>query len=252
MAAKTKKAGVKKRAPRIPTASQAKTKASEVEVLEGFQDLMTPTVVKQLSQVESVIGRLDRMTESKLADHIQEWASLASEFSRQAVHAGASALVYAWACGRLLKEAKENLGHGAFGKWRKEHVESAGVSERTSTRYMKLADQCSDVRGLLQWAPTLRQAYVGCGVLPPPPEQEKEEPDGDLSDKEKEQREKEKVEAEVQRKKEVLLESVSALQNRLHQAISLKEKLDSDEIRHLRLARTQIYAFFDQILGKKS
>lgn len=167
------------------------------------------------------------------------------------MQAGASALVYAWACGRLLNEAKENLGHGAFGKWRKEHVESAGVSEQTSTRYMKLAESCSDVRGLLQWAPTLRQAYVGCGVLPPPPERDKDETDDDLSAEEKQQKEKEKHEIEVQRKKEVLLTSVSVLQQRLHQGIDLKENLDAREIRQIRLARVQINSFFEQILGKK-
>lgn len=251
MAAKSRKVAAKKGPAKKSTASRAEAKASEVEVVEEMPDLMTPAVVKQLAEVESVIGQLDRMTEAKLAENIKGWASLAADFSRQAVHAGASALVYAWACGRLLNEAKANLGHGAFGKWRREHVESAGVSERTSTRYMKLAGSSSDVRGLLQWAATLRQAYVGCGVLPAPPEPEKDEADDNLAKEEKEQREKEKVEVEVQRKKEVLLTSVSELQQRLHQGIGIKKNLDPSEIRQLKLARTQIDSFFEQILGKK-
>jgi len=213
--------------------------------IEDVTDLMTTAVVKQIADVESVIGQIDRMTEAKLAENIEGWASLAAEFSRQAVHAGASALVYAWACGKLLNEAKENLGHGGFGKWRKEHVESAGVSERTSTRYMKLAESCADVRGLLQWAPTLRQAYVGCGVLPPPQERDKDEPEGESS-------EEERHEKDVRRKKEVLLASVSALQQRLHQGIGIKENLDASEVRQIKLARVQIDSFFDQILGKRS
>lgn len=166
------------------------------------------------------------------------------------MRAGSSALVYAWGCGTLLNRAKANLGHGAFGKWRREHLETAGISERTSTRYMKLAESCSDVRGLLQWAPTLRQAYVGCGVLPPPPERENEA-DDHLSDAKRQQKEKEEIEKEVHRKKELLLASVNALKQRLHQGIGIKKNLDAGEIRQLKLARNQIYAFFDQILGKK-
>ena len=252
MAVKTKKVASKRNLPSKSKPLRAEAKTSKVEVVEEMPDLMTPVVVKQLAEVESVIGRLDGMTEAKLAVNIAEWASLVADFSKQAVHAGASALVYAWACGRLLNETKANLGHGAFGKWRREHVESAGVSERTSTRYMKLAESCSDVRGLLQWAPTLRQAYVGCGVLPPPPERDKDEPDGDLSAEEKQQKENEEHEKEVQRKKEVLLTSVSELQQKLHQGISIREDLDEDEVRQLNLCRNQIVDFFDQILGKQS
>lgn len=251
MAVKSRKVAAKKISPKKSTPSRAVTKAFGAEVVAETPDLMPPEVLKQLSQVEAVIGRLDRMPEAKLADHIKDWAAQAAEFSNQAVRAGASALVYAWACGRLLNAAKEDLGHGAFGKWRREHLESAGISERTSTRYMKLAERCSDVKGLLQWAPTLKQAYVGCGVLPEPPKGEKDEQHGDESDEEKQQREKEEQEMEVRRKKEVLLASVSALQQRLHQGIGVKKNLDAGEIRQLKLARIQINSFFDQILGQK-
>jgi hypothetical protein len=50
----------------------------------------------------------------------------------------------------------------------------------------------------------------------------------------------------------VLLTSVSELQQKLHQGISIREDLDEDEVRQLNLCRNQIVDFFDQILGKQS
>lgn len=252
MTAKSKKVAVKKGVPKKSIASRAEAKASEVEVVAEVPDLMTAEVVKQLAQVEAAIGLFERVTEVTLAENIKGWAAQAADYSKQAVHAGASALVYAWGCGKLLNEAKGKLGHGAFGKWRKQHVESAGISERTSIRYMKLAESCPDVRGLLQWAPTLRQAYVGCGVLPPPPERDKDEAEDNLSEEEKKQKEKEEHGKEVLRKKEVLLTSVSELQQKLRQGMSIKGDLGQGELRQLKLARTEIVKFFDQLLGNKS
>lgn len=68
MAAKSKKAAVKKvpRGKRAP--SRGEIKASELDVAADVPDLMTSTVVKQLAQVESVIGQLDLMTDRKLAE----------------------------------------------------------------------------------------------------------------------------------------------------------------------------------------
>jgi len=259
MAAKSKKVAVKKqpagKAPKNKVSakkSAARESKAKVVAVEVVPELMHPEVVEQLAQVEGVIDGLKTMPDTDLIESIRDWATRAAGFSRQAVQVGASALVYAWACGKLLNAAKEKLGHGAFGKWRKTHVESAGISERTSIRYMKLAESCSDVRGLLQWAPTLRQAYVGCGVLPSPPERDKDEADDNLSEKEKERKEREVHEEEVLRKKEVLLTSVSDLQQKLRQGISIKENLGQGEIRQLKLARTQIVKFFDQLLGNKS
>jgi hypothetical protein len=222
-----------------------------VEVVSEAPDLMSPEVVKQVAQVEGVIEEVDHMTEAKLAECIKSCATRAANFSRKAVEAGASALVYAWACGKLLNAAKENLGHGTFGKWRKEHLEPEGISERTSTRYMNLAARCHDIRGLLQWAPTLKQAYIECGILPEPPEREKEESVGDEPTEETRRKEDERREEEVRRKKEVLLASVSDLQQKLHQGIGIKKELDQGELRQLKLARIQINDFFNQILGKE-
>jgi hypothetical protein len=60
------------------------------------------------------------------------------------VEVGASALVYAWASGKLLNIAKAKLGRGDFGAWRKEHL-GDDIAERTSQRYMRLAKECDDV-----------------------------------------------------------------------------------------------------------
>jgi hypothetical protein len=230
MAAKSSKAVVKKTpAKKTPKKMALAKKANPLpaKAVDVMPDLMPPEVVKQITQVEGQIARLEGTVDAKLVQNIKGWAAQAAGFSRQAVQAGASALVYAWACGKLLNTAKEELGHGAFGKWREQNLESNGISVRTATRYMLLAKRCHDIRGLLQWVPTLRQAYIECGILPEPPDRGKEESDVDQSAEDELQKEEEHLQKEVLRKKEVLLASVSDLQQRLHQGISIKESLDS-------------------------
>ena len=70
MAAQTKKVVAKKNPSSKSKPSRSDANASEVEVVEEMPDLMTPEVVKQIAKVETVIGRLDRMTEAKLAENI--------------------------------------------------------------------------------------------------------------------------------------------------------------------------------------
>ena len=83
----------------------------EVEVVSEAPDLMPPEVLKQISRMTDLVGALDGMTDGELLNSIKICATQASGFSRHAVKAGASALVYAWACGTLLNAAKEKLGH---------------------------------------------------------------------------------------------------------------------------------------------
>ena len=210
---------------------------------------MPREVREQIASVEKFVGRADKLSDPEILGGIADYAGKAEAFRGHAVQAGVSALVYAWACGTLLNAAKEKLGYGAFGKWRRDQVVPTGLSERTSVRYMQLAARCHDITGLLQWGPTLRQAYIECGILPEPPTKEKAGADGEEFSEEEKEEEREK---DVQRKKGVLLASVNELQQRLHQGISIKGRLDPSERRQLRLARIEIDKFFNQILGSKS
>ena len=210
----------------------------EVEVVAEAPDLMPPEVLKQISRMNDLVSALDGMTDGELLNSIKACATQASGYSRHAVKAGASALVYAWACGTLLNAAKEKLGHGAFGKWRGEHLVPHAMSERTSTRYMHLAASCHDVRALLEWSPGLRQSYIACGVLP------------DLSATDRSGDEKEEVPRTA-----ILFTGLSNLQRnmRLFEKTldgfdKSKEKLSADEKTQLHLMKEEIGKFTDRIL----
>jgi hypothetical protein len=200
-------------------------------VVSDVPDLMPPEVMKQILQVQDFVGNSEHMTNAELARGISAFSKQASGFSLHALKAGASALVYAWACGKLLNTAKANLGRGDFGAWRDEHLGDDVLSERTSQRYMQLAKQSDNVKALLEWSPSLRQAYIACGILPEP-----ERAGGDEGDSD-----------EV--KRQALLSSITGMQKKLRLFSGLKGKLGAAEKTQLKLAKREIDAFFDQILA---
>jgi len=179
MAAKPKKVATKKVRGKAPAKKAAarpgKVTAVELEVVATVPDLMPPEVSKQIDAVEKQLSQVGDMSGALLCNTVQHYAAQADRFARHAVRAGASTLVYAWASGKLLNAAKEKLGHGEFGRWRDANLVPAIISGRTATRYMQLATHCHDVRALLEWNPSLRQAYIACGILPDPSEADREE-----------------------------------------------------------------------------
>lgn len=231
------KSATKTSAPRkkAPKRSSSVTTV-EVVVLEDAPNLLPEEVENQVLSVEELLGKAEEMSDQLILNAISNYSSEATKYSGIALKAGASALVFAWGCGCLLNAAKERLGHGEFGKWRKKLIEGNYMSERTSMRYMKLAARCGDIRALLQWAPTLKQAYVDCGILPEPPERQNNDSSEDNAD------------AQLTRKKVILLSVVSNLQQKMQQCVDIEGRLDDDERRQLRLAKREIDAFFSRIL----
>ena len=218
MPAKAKKSAVMK--PR--------TQIIEVEIIP---ELTPQAVVKQLSQVEETVARASSMSDAKIVTSIKDYSSRATKHAHTAVESGASALVYAWGSGKLLNAAKTKLGRGDFGDWRKKHL-CDDITERTSQRYMQLAKRYEDVRALLEWSPSLRQAYIACGILPEPPERAAdEESDAD----------------EI--KRQALLSSITGIQKKLRLFYGLKGKLGAGDKTQLKLAKQQIDEFLQQILN---
>ncbi|MGB6222605.1 hypothetical protein [Haloferula sp.] len=213
---------------RKSTPRKKQAKRTEIEIVP---DLTPKEVVKQLSEVEGLIAKAGELSDAIVVKSIKDFAAQASQHAIRAVQAGASALVYAWGSGKLLNAAKAKLGRGDFGAWREKNLGNEIMSERTSQRYMALAKQWQDVRALLEWSPTLRQAYVACGVLPQPPERESEAGD----------------DAEAA-KREALLSSITGIQKKLRLFSGLEGKLGAAEKKQLKLAKMEIDAFFDQIL----
>lgn len=228
----TRKKTEAKNAPsKKPVPRSAKAKAVDVEVVTEVPDLMTPEIVKQIEVVEDQLGQAGDLSESRFCNMVQHYAKQAASFSNIAVRASASALVYAWGCGKLLNAAKEKYGRSEFGRWRDTNLVPFVMSERTSQRYMQLANLHDDVRALLEWNPGLRQAYVACGILPEP-----ERADGE-EDKEKAP------------KTQAVLRSLTGLQKNLRLFTTSGEKLGKIERTQLALVRRELNRFFDQILS---
>ena len=188
-------------------------------------------MLKQISWVESVIGGMGNMTDTELLGCIRTCATKAETFVHAAIKASASALVYAWASGMLLNSAKAKFGHGAFGKWRDAELVPDVMSVRTSQRYMKLAEASKDVKGVLEWSPSLRQAYIACGVLP-----ESQRSAGD-------------EESEESPKTRALLTGLTGLQKNLRLFSGSGESLGKSERTQLALVRAELNQFFDKILA---
>jgi len=235
MAAKSKKAAPKKareKAPAKKTAARAgKVTAVEFEIVASVPDLMPPEVLKQISLVEDVVGSIGNMTDTELLGSIRTCARQTEIFVHAATKASASALVYAWACGMLLNMAKKKHGRSGFGQWRDAYLVPAVMSERTSQRYMKLADASKDVKSLLEWSPSLRQAYIACGVLP-----ESERSTGDQDEDESP-------------RTRALLTSLTGLQKNLRLFSGSRESLGKGERTQLALVRAELNQFFDKILA---
>ena len=223
----------RKTTPKKVVSRKATRKAPVAEIVPDVLYLTSPEIVEQYSSIEDIVGGAEKMTDTELATEISVFSNDASESAHRAANEVAAALVSAWACGKLLNEAKTRFRHGDFGEWRKNNLDGEVISERTSQRYMQLAKHHTDVKALLELSPGLRQAYIACGILPEPPEREKNEAQ-DAEDA----------------KRQTLLSSVTGIQKRLQQITILNVRLGASEKKQLRLAKAEIDKFFNTILGR--
>jgi len=226
-----KKAAIRKSPAGKPAARPSKGKPVPVEIVDEPRELVTPEVEQELRRIEEILTKSEAMGTGKLLEAIQARSRRAEEFAGSALNSAALALANAWACGKLLLAAKEKLGRGDFGQWRDKNLAPARIGERTTQRYMRLAEVFTDVRDLLAWSPTLRQAYIACGILPAP-----ELGDGAGDDK-------------GSPRTRALLAGISGLQKRLRLFESSGEKLGAGERRQLQLVRSQLDEFFNRIFG---
>lgn len=229
MAVKSKK--ITKKIPKkkvLPLKANAKSVDSEV--LGDASDMMSPGAVEDFLIVMEVVEVAEKMKAEDLISGIKTYSDLALKHARLSVKLGASALVFAWATGKLLNAAKSRFGRGSFGTWRNENLDLGAISERTLQRYMLLAKNYPDVKALLHWNPGLRQAYVACGILPEP-----ERTVGEVDD-------------EPAPKTQALLTSLSSLQKNLRLFTGSGEKLVKADLTQLKLMRDELNRFFDQVI----
>jgi hypothetical protein len=138
----------------------------------SITDVVIPHLERQIVAIEDRLHLLKGSSADDLVDDLLQWGRGASESAAEALSAGQHAIVYAWATGCVFNLAKENVGHGPFGRWRDTKAGELGISVRKAQHWMKLAKDCWDVRALLVPGATLTGAYRATGVLPestPPP-----------------------------------------------------------------------------------
>lgn len=125
-----------------------------------------------------------------LSEQIRAAYAEANAIAEKAKGYASEAVAKAIECGQLLIQQKAALGHGSWLDWVSENL--SGISYETLARYMRVAKAAqkaplppsaeTDDSNLspvtnLEDAPTLKQAYVALGILPPPTSKGDEQPD---------------------------------------------------------------------------
>jgi hypothetical protein len=167
-----------------------------------------------------------------LTKRILLYGKEAQKHYKATMQKGAQAIIFAWACGTTLNIAKAKLPHGQFGPWRAKLLKKSIFDVRTSQRYMDLAKKFTCVNDLTAWQPSLRQAYIACGILPEPPDTEKPA-----------QIDKEAV------ARARLLKSVVNVQTLLRRFSTNNVSLDDESKKELVSAKAEIDELFKSLIG---
>jgi hypothetical protein len=124
-----------------------------------------------------------------LSEQIRAAYAEANAIAEKAKSYASEAVAKAIECGRLLLQQKQALGHGSWMEWTAKNIPE--IHHNTLGRYMRVAKSAqealpsSDTSGdsnsspvmNLNDAPTLKQAYIALGILPPPASKSDEQPD---------------------------------------------------------------------------
>jgi len=213
------------------TGADMKVRCARDEVADGHGGPMS-IYAMPFGGMNQLAKRMEQADLKDLPHQIKSYAGMAVQSLGEMFEHGSKALIFAWACGTVLNAAKNKLQHGQFGQWRKEELGDSHVKERTAQRYMQLAARYANVEDLLAWRPSLRQAYVACGMLPEPPETMREA-NGDSD--------------AVAR--QALVASVVSVQRKLRRFSSAKVSLDAKTKAELVSAKSEIDELFKILLG---
>lgn len=110
---------------------------------------------------------LDSMTIDDIGRQLDIFLSRDKKDREEVIKLSDMIVKRAWLVGKLLNKAKERLGHGKFGPWRKDNVlDKNDISERTALRYMRMAE-ITDLPGLLDSGRSLSELYLDLEILGP-------------------------------------------------------------------------------------
>ena len=194
-------------------------------------EIVVGDVQSAIAEVETMLAGVADLTEADLMGSIKNYAGRAEALAGRAVATSKQAMICAWATGVLLNKAKQDCGHGNFGKWSEEHLQSLGLSQRSGQRYMKLAKTCPDVRSLVANHPGLKEAYVTCNII------QERSAEADAANKGDDGGQPDTTACEGPRQAKALLGRLSSLQGCLRRFTSSGECLDADQINEVKLVK---------------
>lgn len=204
---------------------------AEFEVLPGppkLSEFLTEGVVRDRNQD---LVKMEKASLEELAAAITISAEEADTHAEDALGSACLAVVSAWNCGGLLNIAKKQIRHGEFQEWFNDMIRVPGFSLRTAQRYMKLARSQPRIEELIASNPSIRQAYIACGILAEPPETEKTDKDDDAT------------------VRLGLLKSVASVQTILRRFSEKKIKIDQNTRKKLLATKAEIDLLFRALIG---
>jgi hypothetical protein len=195
-------------------------------------------IANDIAGVEAVLSNLATLTDADRLASLQKYARGAEGLTRLALTTGNRAVVHAWACGKLLNDAKARCGHGNFIPWLEENVLPLGGSKATCQRYMQLARKYADVRTLVSSHAILNDAYLACGILKEkkPAAASTAPGAGNASNA-----------SSAAPLKLALLAGVSALQAHLRRFVESGERLAEDDLNQFDLVMGELNQFHSQL-----
>ena len=115
--------------------------------------------------IEKERAKVDKVT-------LNQWRKELRAKHKDCYRQAARTLELAWQCGDLLCSAKDLLKHGEWLPW----LETAGVPERTATRYMRVRSVCPQIGQLADFDSVAalleaRKPRPEVQLIPPPSEQ---------------------------------------------------------------------------------
>lgn len=225
------KSSAKASLKRKPAKSQPSSQLAEFEVLPSLLNLsgfLNKTAIRNRNQN---LVKMEKADLYELAAAIIINAEEAETHMGDTLQSACLAVVSAWNCGGLLNVAKKRTKHGEFQKWFEDTIRVPSLGLRTAQRYMQLAKKHPRLEDLIASTPSIRQAYIACGILAEPLENEKGDEDDEAI-------------ARIG-----LLKSVASVQTRLRRLSEKKIKLDKETRRELLATKTEIDQLFKALIG---
>lgn len=214
-----------------PVKFQPSSELTEFELLPGPPKLSEFLNEVHIRDRNQYLVEMEKSNLEELAGAIMTAAEASDTQVEMALESACKAIFAAWSCGSLLNIAKKQVKHGEFQKWFNDTIDVPGFSLRTAQRYMKLAKNQPSIEELIASNPSIRQAYIACGILAEPPETEKTDKDDDAT------------------ARLGLLKSVASVQTRLRRFSEKKIKIDQKTRKDLLATKAEIDQLFKALIG---